>query len=44
MGKAYALNSPSKLVTPDLPFPREDGVVGPDTGRVVKDVFSGAMM
>ena len=43
-GKGYALNSPSKMVTPDLKFPMDDGIPGPDTGQVVDYVFKGVPM
>jgi hypothetical protein len=38
---AYALNSPGKMVTPALKWPREDGVKGPSTGQIVAYVFEG---
>ena len=38
--KAYPLNSPSKMVTPELPWPRESGlVVYPQTKEVVDYIF-----
>ena len=41
-GKAYALNSPSKMVTPDLSFPEEIGP--PSTADIVDYVFNGKEM
>ncbi len=38
-GKAYALNSPSKMVTPSLKWPREDGFYEPSTADIVSYVF-----
>ena len=38
--KAYALNSPSKMVTPSLKWPREDGIQGPSTAEIVDYVFN----
>lgn len=37
--KAYALNSPSKMVTPSLKWPREDGIHEPSTAEIVAYVF-----
>jgi len=38
---AYALNSPSKMVTPALKWPRDDGVDIPSTSELVAYVFEG---
>jgi hypothetical protein len=38
-GTAYALNSPSKMVTPSLKWPRDDGLDSPSTGEIVGYVF-----
>lgn len=43
-GKVYPLNSPSKMVTPELRWPREDGVDAPSTAAVVDYVFHGKPM
>ena len=43
-GTAYALNSPAKMVTPGLPWPREAGVDAPSTSDVVDYVFHGKPM
>ena len=43
-GTAYALNSPAKMVTPELPWPREAGVDAPYTSDVVDYVFHGKPM
>lgn len=43
-GKVYPLNSPSKMVTPQLRWPREDGVDAPSTAVVVDYVFHGKPM
>lgn len=43
-GKAYPLNSPSKMVTPGLNWPREDGVQAPSTSAVVDYLFEGKAM
>ena len=40
-GKAYPLNSPSKMVTPSLKWPREEGVDAPSTSAVLDYVFAG---
>jgi hypothetical protein len=40
-GSAYPLNSPSKMVTPGLKWPREDGIDAPSTGSVIDYVFEG---
>ncbi len=37
--RAYALNSPSKMVTPSLKWPREDGIHEPSTAEIVAYVF-----
>lgn len=37
--KAYALNSPTKMVTPSLKWPREDGVDAPSTSEIIEYVF-----
>jgi hypothetical protein len=37
--RAYALNSPSKMVTPSLKWPRDDGIVTPSTADIVAYVF-----
>lgn len=37
--KAYALNSPSKMVTPSLKWPREDGLDEHSTAEIVAYVF-----
>ncbi|MEW5884359.1 MAG: hypothetical protein AB1725_09085 [Armatimonadota bacterium] len=42
--RAYALNSPAKMVTPSLKWPRDDGVLTPSTGEVVAYVFDGASL
>lgn len=39
--RAYALNSPSKMVTPALKWPRDDGVLSPSSSEVVDYVFQG---
>lgn len=36
---AYALNAPSKLVTPSLKWPRDDGLYSPTTLEIVDYVF-----
>lgn len=36
---AYALNAPSKMVTPVLKWPREDGIHTPSTSEVIAYVF-----
>ncbi len=41
---AYPLNSPSKMVTPGLKWPREDGVSAPSTSSVIEYVFEGKPM
>lgn len=41
---AYALNSPSKMVTPGLKWPREDGTTAPSTSEVVDYVFNNKPM
>ncbi len=41
---AYALNAPSKMVTPGLKWPREDGVTAPSTSEVVAYVFKNKPM
>lgn len=41
---AYALNSPSKMVTPSLKWPREDGLHEPTTGEIVAYVFENKPM
>ncbi len=38
-GRAYPLNGPSKLVTPSLNWPREEGVDAPATSTVIDYVF-----
>ena len=38
---AYALNSPSKMVTPGLKWPRDDGLWAPSTSQIVNYVFDG---
>ena len=38
--KAYALNSPSKMLTPSLKWPREDGITNIDTMDVIDYIFS----
>ncbi len=43
-GQVFPLNSPSKMVTPDLPWPREAGVEAPRTYSVVDYVFRGRPM
>jgi hypothetical protein len=43
-GRAYALNSPSKQVTPALKWPHEDGLQAPDTAAVMGYVFRGEPM
>ena len=43
-GKAYPLNSPSKMVTPSLKWPREEGVDAPSTSAVIDYVFEGKPM
>jgi len=43
-GKAYPLNSPSKMVTPSLKWPREEGVDSPSLSAVVAYVFEGKAM
>lgn len=42
--KAYPLNSPSKMVTPGLKWPREEGVDAPSTFEVIDYVFEGKPM
>ena len=42
--KAYSLNSPSKMVTPGLKWPREEGVDAPSTFEVIDYVFEGKPM
>lgn len=39
--RAYALNSPSKMVTPGLKWPRDDEVDAPSTTEIVGYVFEG---
>jgi hypothetical protein len=39
--RAYALNSPGKMVTPTLKLPREDGIDAPPTDEIVAYVFEG---
>ena len=39
--RAYALNSPAKMVTPSLKWPRDDGVLWPSTSEVVAYVIHG---
>jgi hypothetical protein len=39
--RAYALNSPSKMVTPSLKWPRDDGIETPSTAEIVAYVFEG---
>jgi len=41
---AYALNSPSKMVTPSLKWPREDGILEPTTREIVEYVFENKPM
>ena len=43
-GKAYPLNGPSKMVTPDLKWPREEGIRAPVTFVVIDYVFDGKPM
>lgn len=43
-GSGYPLNGPSKMVTPGLRWPREDGVDAPPTGAVIEYVFEGKPM
>lgn len=43
-GKAYPLTSPSKMVTPSLKWPREEGVDAPSTSAVIDYVFEGKPM
>lgn len=43
-GRAFPLNSPSKMVTPDLLWAREVGVQAPATSDVVAFVFEGRPM
>lgn len=43
-GKVYPLNSPSKMVTSELPWPREDGIDAPSTAAVIDYVFRGKSM
>jgi hypothetical protein len=43
-GKAYPLNSPSKMVTPSLKWPREEGVDAPSMSAVIDYVFEGKPM
>lgn len=38
---AYPLNSPSKMVTPDLNWAYEDGYVAPQTTDVIEFIFNG---
>ena len=43
-GKAYPLNSPSKMVTPGLKWSREEGIDAPSTSAVIDYVFEGTPM
>lgn len=40
--KTYAINSPAKLVTPSLKWPRDDGLLSPSTPEIVTYVFENA--
>lgn len=42
--KAYPLNSPSKMVTPGLKWPRDEGVDAPSASEVIAYVFEGKPM
>lgn len=42
--KAYPLNSPSKMVTPGLKWPRDEGVDAPSGSDVISYVFEGTPM
>lgn len=43
-GKAYPLNGPSKMLTPSLKWPREEGIDAPSTSAVIDYVFDGKPM